>query len=270
NNTNDILFTKNGEIIQGKVVKVTSSTINFSYPGETLINEIGVQNLEKIVFSSGRTQLFGNTSSGNNDITATKAVVPVPNSPASQPIPKEEIYLGPDSYENNRLAVVPLSFTKNDTYDKDVSSQMTQFVTGYLLQKNQSLPIEVQDMKTTIKKLVDSGVGFQQLSQTPIDRLQQILGSEYIVVVEVGESSAKGQKKASSGFFDSAQVASSTESGIRYDIELIIYGGQASEKYSAKFSDERSFKSPIANADQEGWKKAMQYVLDQVLSSGNL
>lgn len=268
---NDIVFTQTGEIIQGKVVKVTASTISFTYPGETLINEIGTQNLEKIVFSSGRVQSFGTPTSGQKDDETLTVLAPndaVGQAQNTAPIPKEEIYLGP-GFEENKLAVIPLSFTKNGTYDKDVSSQMTQFVTDYLAQKNQSLPITVQDMMTTIKNLVDSNVGFRQLSQTPIARLQQILKSEYIVMVEVNESSTKAQKK-DSGFFDSTAEPASTESGLRYDIELIVYGNQGAEKYSAKFSDERSFGSPLANAHQEGWKKAMQYVLDQVLASGNL
>ncbi|MEM8848281.1 MAG: hypothetical protein AAGD17_14370, partial [Bacteroidota bacterium] len=139
---NDILFTKSGEIIQGKVVKVTNSTISFSYPGESLVNEIGSDQLQKIVFSSGRTQNFAKTSSGN----ATPAVAdkPTPNEEGitTTTIPKEEIYLGPgddviENNNNNRLAVTPMTFLVNGEYSKGISGQATQFATDYLARQNQ-------------------------------------------------------------------------------------------------------------------------------------
>lgn len=267
---NDILFTKSGEIIQGKVVKVTTSTISFSYPGESLVNELSVDGLQKIVFSSGRTQNFGGGSAA--------AAVSVPSTPAPAPstnaaetvtsIPKSEIYLGPN-FDNNKLVVIPMSYYKNGTYDKDVSSQITKFSTDYLARQNQSLPINVQSMSETIKMLVDSGIRFQQLSETPVDKLQSALRAEYLVTVEVNEKSIAAEPK-STGFFESQQAAVEEELGLRYDIELILYGGTASEKYSTKFTDERSFSSAVANSNPEVWKTAMQYVLNQILTSGNL
>ncbi|MGX1930043.1 hypothetical protein [Flagellimonas sp. 2504JD4-2] len=263
---NDILFTKSGDIIQGKVVKVTKSTISFSYPGETLVNELDASNLQKIVFSSGRTQSFGGAAT--SDVTVAP---PLPSTSTTEEnvttIPKEEIYLGPN-FEENRLAVIPLSFFKNGTYDKDLSGQMTKFATDYLARQNQSLPINVQDMSATIKALVDAGIRFSQLSDTPVNRLQNVLRAEYVVLMEVNEKSvAKESKK--SGFFEEAQITE-VESGLRYDIELVLYGGLADEKYSTKFSDERTFSSSVANSNPEVWKTAVQYVLNQVLTSGNL
>ncbi|MEM7486181.1 MAG: hypothetical protein AAF348_13320 [Bacteroidota bacterium] len=269
-NVNDILFTKSGEIIQGKVTKVTTSSISFSYPGETLVNEISADQLQKIVFSSGRTQNFG---SGAANAASTAATVP--ENPSNQvenvrTLPKEEIYLGPN-YEDNKLSVVPLSYYKNTTYNKEVSSKVTKFATDYLTRKNQSSPINVQDMSTTIKMLVDGGVGFQQLSETTVDKLQSVLRSEYLVMIEVNEITDKPKTAKSPGFFDSQGAAAvDTESTVKYEIEVIVYGGMASEKYAIKFSDERTSKKTSVTANQEGWKTAMQYVLDQILTSGSL
>lgn len=265
---NDILFTKSGEIIQGKVVKVTASTISFSYPGESLVNELSVDGLQKIVFSSGRTQNFGG---GTAAASVAAPAAPAPSTTATEnvtSIPKNEIYLGPN-YENNKLVVIPMSYYKNGTYDKDVSSQITKFSTDYLARQNQSLPINVQSMSETIKMLVDSGIRFQQLSETPVDKLQSALRAEYLVTVEVNEKSIASEPK-STGFFESQQAVQEEESGLRYDIELVLYGGTAAEKYSTKFTDERSFSSAVANSNPEVWKTAMQYVLNQILTSGNL
>ncbi|MBS9463425.1 hypothetical protein KIM67_13490 [Flagellimonas sp. 389] len=266
---NDILFTKSGEIIQGKVTKVTASSISFSYPGESLVNEISADQLQKIVFSSGRTQNFGN---GAANAASTAATVPenAPNQVENvRTLPKEEIYLGPN-YEDNKLSVIPLSYYKNETYNKETSSKITKFVTDYLTRKNQSSPINVQDMSTTIKMLVDGGVGFQQLSETTVDKLQSVLRSEYLVMIEVNEITDKPKTAKSPGFFDSQDAVVDTESTVKYDIELIVYGGMASEKYAIKFSDERTSKKSSVTGNQEGWKTAMQYILDQVLTSGSL
>ena len=275
-NVNDILFTKSGEIIQGKVVKVTSSTISFSYPGESLVNEIGSNQLQKIVFSSGRTQNFGNATASN---PTPEVVADVPTPQAETPtttIPKEEIYLGPgensvaSSNNNNRLAVTPMTYLVNGQYSKEISGKATQFATDYLARQNQSLPIEVQDMGLTIRKLVDAGIGFQQLAQTTADKLQNVLGSEYLVLIEINETHQKGQVKQDNGFFDVQKEQPKSDDSVRYEIEVVLFGDGGAETYSAKFSNERSFKSGVSSGSQGDWKMAMQYVLDQILTSGSL
>lgn len=275
-NVNDILFTKSGEIIQGKVVKVTNSTISFSYPGESLVNEISSDQLQKIVFSSGRTQNFASSNSGSSVGSAPTTSAPE-ESIATTTIPKEEIYLGPDesstpsSIGNNRLSVTPMTFLINGKYSKEISGQATKFATDYLARQNQSLPIEIQDMGVTIKKLVGAGIGFQQLSQTSVDQLQNVLGSEYLVLIEVNQNHQKEQAKKDSGFFDVQKEQAQEDSSIRYEIEVILFGTGGAETYSAKFSSEQSFKSALGtNASQNDWKTAMQYVLDQILTSGSL
>ncbi|TAI48896.1 hypothetical protein [Flagellimonas allohymeniacidonis] len=262
---NDILFTNSGEIIQGKVVKVTASSISFSYPGETLINELSTTNLQKIVFSSGRTQNFSGSpeSSSATKMVAKENFIP---EQTKEPIPTEEIFLGP-GVENNKLVVVPSSFTKNGGFDKDTSSQITRFATTYLADKNQSQPIEVQEMSKTISMLVDAGIGFQQLATSPIDKLQAALKAEHLVIITVSETKNQSKPK-SSGFYDDAP-AQEAESSLKYDIELIVYGGEGKETYSTKLSDERSYKSNLASGGQE-WKTGLKYVLDQVLTSANL
>ncbi|MEL6976752.1 MAG: hypothetical protein AAGL29_15365 [Bacteroidota bacterium] len=268
---NDILFTTNGEIIQGKVTKVTANTISFSYPGESLVNEIETANLEKIVFSSGRTQNF----SGQKTASASASSAPVQSTPkdtvmVQTTIPKEEIYLGPDAkaIDNNVLALVPMSYYEDGTYSREVSRQLSQFATEYLSTQNQSLPIEVQSLDATIEKLMKAKVSFQKLNETSPQDLQRILGAAYLITMEVkATKSAEAQKEG--GFFDESQPQAKTTSN-RFDMQLVLYGQGGTETYSTKFTDERSQANGSTQNEQTNWKKGAQYVLDQVLNLSSL
>ncbi|MEO1485229.1 MAG: hypothetical protein AAFU57_05760 [Bacteroidota bacterium] len=269
---NDILFTTNGEIIQGKVTKVTANTISFSYPGETLVNEIETSNLEKIVFSSGRTQNFD----AQKTTSASSAGAPVQSSPkdtvmVQTTIPKEEIYLGPDSkaIDNNVLALVPMSYYEDGTYSREVSRQLSQFATEYLSTQNQSLPIEVQSLDATIEKLMKAKVSFQKLNETSVEDLQRILGAGYLITMEV-KTTQTAQAKKEGGFFGESQTQTDSSGSKRFDMELVLYGKSGTETYSTKFSDERSHANGMGKAGSASWKKGAQYVLDQVLNLDSL
>ena len=58
----DSIFT-NDEVIIGNVKEITPDAIRFCYPNEDLINTLYKNSIQKIVFSSGRTQIFSEASS---------------------------------------------------------------------------------------------------------------------------------------------------------------------------------------------------------------
>lgn len=256
NSKNDIIVTKNGELIQAKVVKVTSDRISFNYPGETVINEVAKDQLEKIVFSSGRTQTFGEGAA-----TSNSGVTIVTEDPQNKPIPKEEISLFP-SVTSNSVAVVPATFTKNGSYSKELSSELSSFISGYLAQSTSGKGVTVQDMTQTIRNLVDNGIGYQELKNASTTSLRNALGTEFLVRVELEERQSGTVKK---GFYGDEEPT--TAAGTTAQITITVFG---SESEAAVFSAQISQEVQGATNTPDGWRTLTTYVLDQFLASNTM
>ncbi len=54
----DILYKSNGDSIVANIIKIDETKVEYRYEGENLVNEISLEKLHKITFSSGRTQKF--------------------------------------------------------------------------------------------------------------------------------------------------------------------------------------------------------------------
>lgn len=256
---NDIIVTKNGELIQAKVVKVTENAISFSYPGETVLNEVATSSLEKIVFSSGRTQVFAKGASPAAPRQQSLAV-------ESEPIPDEEIYLGPDSnYTENQLTVLPLSYIKNGVHDKKMSNQMTSFVTAFMDSNAKPYGITVPEMSQTIDKLVSAEIGYQKLGQATPDELRSVLGSEYILKATLKDDRSSGQSRS-----DLYSDSNSSSLKTTISIQLELYAAdQDQEKYQVSFSEDIALNQAATNLEGK-WKSSIKYVLQQLLSSRSL
>lgn len=254
---NDIIITKNGELIQAKVVKVTSSTVSFNYPGETVINEVEKNTLEKIVFASGRTQNFGDSPNAPSQSGETVSV-PVEK---SQPIPKEEIFLN-QSVETGSLAVIPASFNKNGTYSKELSSELSNYVAGYLV-KNTAHGLQVQDMTKTIRSLVDNGIGYQELKSASLGQLRNAIGTELLLRIEVNEK--QGERKAN--FF--GEIDENTSGKTKTTIVLTVYETSAeAEIHSASASYEQEKKN--GSEINKNWQSLVDYVINQFINTRSL
>ena len=256
---NDIIVTKDGQLIQAKVVKVTESAISFNYPGETVINEVDASKLEKIVFSSGRTQLFG---SGQN---AKQTELPAKG---SEPIPQEEIYIGSaseytsgPSYTQNELTVLPLSYVKNGVHSKKLSNQMTSFVTAFMASNAKPYGVEVKSMEAAIESLVDADIGYNKLATASPAELRQVLGSEFLLRAKLTDNTDRGN---SSNVY-SADESSGYKTGIHIELELFS-AEDDNERYEVSFSEEISLKQPTALLEGK-WKSSIKYVLQQLLSA---
>ena len=254
---NDIIVTKNGELIQAKVVKVTANAISFNYPGETVVNEVATDQLEKIVFSSGRTQTFG-AGSTNSDT----GVSIITESPKNDPIPKEEISLFP-SVTSNSIAVVPASFTKNNTYSKELSSELSSFISGYLATNTSGKGVAVQDMTQTIRNLVDNGIGYQELKTASTTTLRNALGAEFLVRVALEENQGGGTVKK--GFY--GDEPSTTATGTTTTLTITVFG---SESEAPLFSSQVSQEVKGLANSPNGWHPLTEYVLDQFLASDKI
>ncbi|NAS13153.1 hypothetical protein [Poritiphilus flavus] len=255
---NDIIVTKNGELIQAKVVKVTENAISFSYPGETVLNEVATSSLEKIVFSSGRTQTFAKGARS----TQSQQPLAVEN----EPIPDEEIYLGPESnYTENQLTVLPLSYIKNGVHDKKMSNQMTSFVTAFMDSNAKPYGITVPEMTQTIDKLVSADIGYQKLGQATPAELRDVLGSEYILKATLKDDRSSGQASRDLYSDNNTKTLKTTIS-----IQLELYGAdQDEEKYQVTFSEDIALNQAATSLEGK-WKSSIKYVLQQLLSSRSL
>ena len=61
----DIVSLKNGETLKVNVQEVNDAEVIFTYPKETMVNKLGVDQIKQIKFKSGRVQKFNNTIETN-------------------------------------------------------------------------------------------------------------------------------------------------------------------------------------------------------------
>lgn len=259
---NDIIVTKEGELIQAKVVKVTENAISFNYPGEAVINEVATTKLQKIVFSSGRTQLFGKGGNTERGQQLTQE---------SNPLPQEEIYTGSGSeytsgpgYAENELTVLPLSYIKNGVHDKNLSNQMTTFVTSFMASNAKPYGINVPNMDTTIEKLVDADIGYQKLTEATPTELRDVLGSEFILRAKLTDDTSSNSRRD----LYSEGTNSDFKTGIKIVLELYCAKND-DEKYNINFSEDISLRDNSTHLEGK-WKSSIKYVLQQLLSSKSL
>ncbi|MBL0682221.1 hypothetical protein [Aquimarina mytili] len=271
---NDIIVTSDGQLIQAKVVKVTDNNISFNYPGESVINEIKVSNLQKIVFASGRTQTF-NSSQSAGVLPKENSSLNKNNNPVQQTnplIPKEDIYLLPD-YKENTLAVIPFSFVKNGKYQETLSGEATSYATDFLLKNASQYGIQVQDMNTTINKLINSGINHKQLRESSSETLRKIIGTEFLLSAELKESSILKSENKAANFYSTSKSTVPTSSGIKTSITFKLYDA-SSEKYNVSFTEDLKIKTSDKNSASQQqahrWKSSMKYVLEQFLLSKSL
>ena len=198
--TNDLIVTKDGQFLQSPVVKVSTGDISFKYPGETAINEVNPDQHEKIVFAIGRVQSFnGNRAASQTGSPSQKTTSSVESKPQAatarqSAVKPEEIFLLPD-YDQNSLAVVPLSFSSNDSYNKELSSESTTFVTDFLTQRGVKNGISVMGLKPTIDKLVGQNISHANLQKISLEELQKTLGTRYAVSMAISEQAPSVPQK---------------------------------------------------------------------------
>ena len=70
NAQSDTIYFSDGKIEGCTVSKITDKTVEYSYPGESLINEVKKSTISQIKFASGRTQIFNEpqTKTGSHGV----------------------------------------------------------------------------------------------------------------------------------------------------------------------------------------------------------
>ena len=154
----------NGEERTGKVLAVNDSDIKFVYEGEDLEYNISNSEISKIIFSSGRTQVF-------NEASAEHA--PAPSSAATSGSTPES--------RRDKIAVLPFELVSNDAglttegMAHRVQSECANQIRAHSVNKT------VQDPMQTNAILSQKGLSADQMKAMGPQEMAKILDVQYVV-----------------------------------------------------------------------------------------
>lgn len=216
----DVVYMLNGETKNGKVTAINDNAIKFVYKGETLEYDIKKSDINKVVYASGRTEVF----------TAVQSSV------------EKQV----DAVDRKgKIAVLPFNFTTNDTglQTEDMGHQIQQNCAAVLAQEAGQL--KVQDVMQTNAILARNNIDAKSAMITDPKNLAAILGVEYVVfgtanIANKGASTYGSQVKTYDDKKDK-QKSSGTEVSsnnsttiINYEttVDIKIYNDQGNNIYN--------------------------------------
>lgn len=299
---NDIIVLSNGQLLQAQVTRVTDNIISYQYPGESVQNEIDKSNLDRIIFANGRTQDFGTSSQdsrvqqsipvrASTSLNDAKVVSPqtVPSPATTRPsnttttrptnaLPQSDIYLLPD-YEENSVAVLPINYTSNSSYNSDLAGEATEFVASYLAQQSVSTDLQIQDVNTTIRNLIKNRIGQEKVQSASPEELLKAVNTEYAVKINISEiqkenSKAPQPKEVVTSYFSKqanvevVETSNDTDDASKVTITLEVYGANGNTTiYSTTISESRSSDlNEVNNQTLLNWRSTLSYALKGYLN----
>ncbi|MDR6460506.1 hypothetical protein J2786_003640 [Chryseobacterium vietnamense] len=181
----DMLQKTSGEILKGKILRVTDNDITFVYAGETAEYVIKKIDVSKIVHSSGRVEDFA----GNSTVQVRQKE---PVSMVASP-----------SEHHNRIAILPFTFLMdNQQGAEEIGIKAQQDAYAFLSQH--STGYNIIDPRTTNAALIQAGVTREKMIGFSMKNLGDILGTEYIIEGTI--SQAKGYMTSSTIGRNSATI----------------------------------------------------------------
>lgn len=174
----DKIITRDYEIIECFVSKISNTSIEYSLKGEKLINIIETNKVAKIEFANGRIQDF--------------KLEDIPANSTQNDTEKDENKTNTEvltlSIKKNTVAVLPIPFVNTETLAS--SSEMAKFaqndVYSKLIDKSANIfPLTVQDLRVTNSLLKKAGIDYSNIDEVMIEDLQNILGVDHIVAAKV-------------------------------------------------------------------------------------
>ena len=182
----DRIIKRDYQVIEGKISKVTETSVEFSYPNETIVNTVNIANVARIEFASGRVQTFeATTESAPSPATA-------PATAGSQAA----------TVQQNVIAILPVPFIETDNMAS--SEEMSKFaqndVYNKIIAKSANIfPLTVQDIRTTNSLLHKAGIDYKNVEDTPIEDLIAVLGVDHIVAAKVSYTMKENQSTSTFG-----------------------------------------------------------------------
>lgn len=177
----DKIITKDYQIIECTISKMSDKMVDYSLPNETMTIEIDIAKIARIDFANGRSQTF-NTAESKTD---------------SSPNPTNNASVIHDGvFKENTIAVLPVPFVNSENMNN--SEEMAKFaqndIYNKLLDKSSNiLPLTVQDLRITNSLLRKAGIDYKNIDETPIEELHKILGVDNIVAAKVSYTVTENQ-----------------------------------------------------------------------------
>ena len=173
----DRIIKRDYSIVEGTIVKVSETSVEFTYPNENAVNSIDIKHIAKIEFASGRVQTFDAAPEGQAAPAEVHAAA-APNTSGNQA----------QAIKENMVAVLPIPYVNADNLQS--SEEMAKFaqndVYSKLIAKSSNIfPLTVQDLRTTNSLLHKAGIDYKNIDETPIDELQTILGVDHIIAAKI-------------------------------------------------------------------------------------
>lgn len=177
----DKIITKDYQVIECSISKMSDKTIEYSMPNETMTIVIDVSKIARIDFASGRSQTFA---------IAENTIESAPSSTNNASVNQAA------TFKTNTIAVLPVPFvnSENMTDSEEMSKFAQNDIYNKLLDKSSNiLPLTVQDLRTTNSLLRKAGIDHKNIDETPIDELHKILGVDNIVAAKVSYTVTQNQ-----------------------------------------------------------------------------
>lgn len=239
----DKLVMLNGQTKEGKVTAINSDNVKFVHKGETLEYEFKKAEINKIVFASGREEVFSNKQ------------------------PAQQQTLSNPADRRNKLAVLPFNFTTNDDglMSEDLSHRMQNDCVDDF--KGDTSLITVQDPMETNALLARNNIDINNIQSVMPKDLAVMLGVEYVVystgnIVNKGSqtygsevSTYNDKDKYKNNSKGSTVTTNNSTTVIDYSttIEMRIYNDEGKNVYS---DSKNSFGSSL-----DSYKATIKYLV---------
>lgn len=165
-NASDQLFLTNGESISVKVKKVEPNTITYVYLGEDLENVVEKDNVEKIIFKSGREQQFSTRSKSGSGGKSADYEYPL--------------------MKSNMGAILPFEFVFDGSPSPEEGIEAQEFYYDNLMRKPERNTIPYQDSETTRKRLRIVGIkNALDIRDYEMEEIAKIVGAGILVTGKI-------------------------------------------------------------------------------------
>lgn len=242
----DIVYKTNGEELKGEVKSVDDQAIRFTYSGETLQYTIKKEEINKIVFASGRTEIISGTTAATGAPATTNAAI--------------------TADRHNKIAILPFSFLTDGQPGEELGLKVQNEC--FALLSSHSGDKKLLDNHTTNALLIKAGVTSQNIAGYTMDEICTMLGVEYVISGMVTmdktsqtnynsntQSTSATRKKDAGKSSSSSYGSSSSTSTQNYSttLALNIYNDKGENIYS---KDRKAFWNL-----QDAYKSTLEYLI---------